>query len=443
MVRRIVFSAMVVLIWLSCSVQASVVDSNWVGGHWGFWENRHNWDPPIVPDNNETKNFRVAIDGGEMGAEILIQENHEVNRIDTCGEVELARHNWQYKPGIILLEPNGLTNRGFLEIEDELKVVGNILNASSARLNGWFDVEDGNLLNQAGARVDATDGYIDVHDGSIYNYGSIVCGLSSGPWAAERLHNFGEVEVYSGICSSDQTLTNENTGSVKGSGLVHSDELINNAGLIQSLGGALTLHSRVDFEGPYFPNRGLMNTGKLTNSPGTSLTVLVWLADVNNQGTIEVNADGSVVFDCDFRNEPNGAIRLLGGTLGAATIMQSAHASFSGFGTITGDIAIDVNGIIQLTGPTNIVGDVNVAPGAILEISDGQTLITGHTTCDGTIRLIGGTVVFQGGCDCDGCDITHDAGAERNHFDVNGDGIVNFLDYAYFADQWLWRASWY
>jgi hypothetical protein len=124
-------------------------------------------------------------------------------------------------------------------------------------------------------------------------------------------------------------------------------------------------------------------------------------------------------------------------------------ATFEGFGGITGDVVLvgsiegDAGGFIRLTGPTNIVGDVTIASGAELEISDGQTLIAGHTTCDGTIRLIGGTVVFQGGCDCDGCDITHDAGADRNHFDVNGDGIVNFLDYAYFADQWLWRASWY
>ena len=127
--------------------------------------------------------------------------------------------------------------------------------------------------------------------------------------------------------------------------------------------------------------------------------------EVNNNDTINVNSGGGVAFDCHLVNEANGVIKLLGGTLAAISITQTPDANFVGFGSITGDILIESGAKIELTGPTNIVGDVNIPAGATLEISDGQTLITGHTTCDGTIHLIGGTVVFQGGCDCEDCKV--------------------------------------
>jgi hypothetical protein len=167
------------------------------------------------------------------------------------------------------------------------------------------------------------------------------------------------------------------------------------------------------------------------------------LPDVNNQGTIEVNADGAVVFDCNnLNNKSTGIIKLLGGNLAAKTITQAADANFAGFGGITGNVVIEPNGLIKLTGPTNIVGSVTIQTGATLQISDGQTLITGQTTNNGTIRLIGGTVIFQGGYSGSG-NITHEAGTYRSHFDINSDGIEDFKDFATFADNWLWQATWY
>jgi len=164
---------------------------------------------------------------------------------------------------------------------------------------------------------------------------------------------------------------------------------------------------------------------------------------VINQGTVEANMHGGVTFEFNLFNQSNGIIKLLDGTLSAPTIRQCADANFTGFGGITGNVQIGPNAIIKLTGPTNIVGDVNIPAGATLEISDGQTLITGHTTCKGTIHLKGGTVIFQGGCDCTHCNITHEAGVDRNHFDINADGTVKLEDFAYFAESWLWQASWY
>lgn len=427
-----------------CNVTAEQISSEWVGGQWGFWENKYNWDPPIVPDNSEPNTFVVTIDASVTDADILIQEDHTIDRMDTYGEVELEKHNWQYRPDLKLIEQNGLTNHGELEINGELEVVGNVVNTDGAWLNGWFNVEDGNLVNQTNGWIDATDNNIDVDDGSIYNYGSIVITSRVDCWAGNEFHNFGEIENYGGICSSDQPFTNEMTGVIKGFGIIHSDQVIDNEGSIQSIGGDLLLHSRVDFEGPYLENRGLTNTGTLTNSPGTSLAVMVWLANVDNQGTIEVNSDGSVVFDCnDLSNEPNAVINLYGGTLAAGTIIQKAGASLEGFGGITGDVQIEPDGLIELTGPTNVFGDVEIGDGATLEVSDGTTIITGHTTCNnGTIHMIGGRIICQGGLTNNNCEIVWEPGIDSNAADYNLDGRVNLEDYAQFARTWLWEASW-
>jgi hypothetical protein len=449
MFRKPLFLAALLLILLPCKAQGVVIDSNWVGGEWGFWEQATNWEPAIVPDNNETNQFMVTINGGDTGTTVLVQYDHDVNRIDTYGEVDLERHNWQYKPDLRVLEPDGLTNHGFLEIDGELEIRGDVLNTLNAWLNGWFDVEDGNLVNQTNGRIDATDGYIDVDGGSIWNYGTIICGIASGPWAGEEFHNFGEVEIYSGLCSSDRAFVNETGGVINGFGIVHSDQLINNKGVIKSLGGSLTLHSRVDFEGPYLGNAGITNTGVLTNAPGTSLTVMAWVPDVNNQGTIEVNADGSVVFDCNnLNNQPSGTIKLQGGSLAADEIFQSSGAEFSGFGTINGTLTIEPNSpsepnsIVQLTGSTSIIGDVDILAGATLQISDGTTLITGHCTCNsGTIRMKGGWLIPQGGFTNSGCNIIWEPGLYNNVADFNLDGLVNLKDFADFADTWLWQSD--
>ncbi|GAH31569.1 unnamed protein product, partial [marine sediment metagenome] len=105
-------------------------------------------------------------------------------------------------------------------------------------------------------------------------------------------------------------------------------------------------------------------------------------------------------------------------------------------------LVLESTASIEITGPTNIVGDVTVEAGATLEIRDGQTLITGQTVNNGTIKLIGGTVIFQGGYSGGGT-MPVTAGTDRNHFDVNSDGIEDFKDFASFAESWLWQASWY
>jgi len=76
-----------------------------------------------------------------------------------------------------------------------------------------------------------------------------------------------------------------------------------------------------------------------------------------------------------------------------------------------------------------------------LEISDGTTLITGHTTCNGTIHIKGGRIIPQGGLS-GACNIVWEPGTYANVADFNLDGTDNFKDFADFADTWLWRSAW-
>jgi len=451
MCKKTLLLTVVLSIVLACNSQGEVIHSTWVGGRWGLWEQASNWDPAAVPDNDDAMSFSVTVDANEDKCEIQMSEDHTVNRLDVKGRVRFTTPLVWPEPVLTLLDSNdGLSNHGFLALGPlVINLVGDVRNAPGAYLKGFLDTIEGNLLNEAAGRIDLYDHYLDVSDGNVYNHGILLCTPTGGVWAEHEFLNSGMIENYGGLCSSDGPFTNENTGVVRGQGMIHSDQHIINNGLIQSLGGDLTLHSRVDFEGPYYPNWGMVNIGTLVNSPGTTLTVMVWVPDVNNQGIIQVNADGSVVFDCNnLNNEPNGIIKLLGGTLAVTTITQKAGATLEGFGGIAGDITVEPNSpsepnsIVRLTGPTNIVGDVSISEGATLEVSDGTTLITGHTTCNGTIHLKGGRIIPQGGLSGE-CNIIWEPGLYTNIADFNLDGKVALADFAYFADTWLWQTAWH
>jgi hypothetical protein len=254
---------------------------------------------------------------------------------------------------------------------------------------------------------------------------------TDGDWEIDdNLHNSGEIKLNGVVFTVEDALYNESDGVITGYGKVEAPPFCNKGSLYAS-GGPLAI---VIDEGT------LLNTGVLSNMPVASLNIIT-MGDVNNTGIIQVNAGGGVAFDCNLVNEPNGIIKLLGGTLAATSITQSADANFTGFGSITGDVIIDHDGIIKLTGPTNIVGSVTINAGATLEIRDGQTLITGHTTCDGTIYMKGGYVIPQGGLSGD-CNIIWEPGLYTNVADFNLDGQVNLKDFAYLANTWLWQSAW-
>ncbi len=440
MFRKVLVLTALILGLLALEVQAAVINSTWDGGGDGrSWEDLYNWDPDIVPDNTITDTFVVTIDSNRIGIdeiEVGLQQPRTIDQLDCYGEVELQ--DWSpYWNELIFEEPNGLTNHGGLGIEgrNEFEINGNITNTNGAELYLLNLEINGNLYNHIEAIIEV-EHEVFVIDANLENSGTIVSFPASQLWLDKTLHNTGQINLYGGLCGGDKTFDNDSIGLVKGFGEIYSDELFHNKGIIYAFGGALVA---IITEGPF------LNNGVLGNKPNASLHIKPNLfelpPDVNNQGTIEVNAGGGVTFDCNLNNEPNAVIKLLGGTLAATTITQSDDATFKGQGNITtNNLVIESDGSIQLTGPTKIFGNVQIDPNATLEISDGTTLITGQTVCNGTIHIKGGYLIPQGGLSGD-CNIIWEPGTYTNPADFNLDGKVNFGDFAYFAETWLWQTE--
>jgi len=430
MVRKVLILTAVILFFAACKVQAAVIYSNWVGGSEEdtSWERSSNWDPAIVPDNNATNTFAVTIDAGGGYVRVGLTQWHTIDQLDCYGEVELQNYTSGWIK-LTLVDANGLTNHGCLVIE-RLGINGDVTNTAGAMLElEDMDIE-GNLYNQASATI-YVENENDV-EGDLQNQGTLIIPHASDLLVDRNIRNAGLIQLFDGECGADEILDNNSTGVIRGFGILYVEQLLRNKGGIYAYGGSLAIAC----------NGPLTNTGVLGNHPLSSLHIKPTV-DVNNNGTIQVNA-GGVAFDCNLSNEPNATISLLGGTLAATSITQAADANFIGFGGITGDILIDPNGIIKLIGSTNVVGNMEIGTDATLEISDGTTLIIGHTTCNnGTIHMIGGRIICRGGLTNNNCNIIWEPGTYINVADFNLDGTVNFKDFAYFADTWLWQASWY
>ncbi len=383
MLRKALMLAVVVLALCTYEVQADVIHSTWVGGEEGEWGQASNWNPRIVPDNSDWRTFAVTIHADANGVMICLAQQYIIDQLDCYGEVELF--GWSGWHLLTLTDVNGVTNYGGLMI-DMIDIIGNMTNTNGAALN-LVDLDiDGDLYNTAGG---TTTIELEVWvDGSVENAGSMII-IPAGTLFVEELgntfHNTGQFQLFSASCTVEGPFHNDSNGVMTGFGVVYTKQLLENKGKIYAYGGSLAIACE----------SYLTNTGIFGNTPLSSLHIKS-PADVNNFGTIEVNAGGGVAFDCNLVNKPNGIIKLLGGTLSATSITQTADANFVGFGGITGDVVIIPNGIIKLAGPTNIVGDVTVEHNAVLEISNGQTLIVGHTTNNGVIHVVNGDVVFQG-----------------------------------------------
>jgi hypothetical protein len=415
--KQLALIAIVCTFW-ACNLQAEQIHSTWVGGEKGVWEAPDNWSPWGEP--NEADSVCVS------SATVYVSENHEIGSLTIEGKVELEKGEW-WHPTLTIL--NGLTNHGDLAIRIDIR--SNVTNIAGAKLELGEHINIfGNLYNEVGGiiTVDLTD--IDVEEGGeVYNDGLIRSYTVGGIGETPYFHNNGEIQLFIGGGCNGAIFDNNSTAVIRGSGGVTGQQL-HNKGIICASMGPLLLY----FEG------SLMNTGTLKNDVGATLHIPK-ASDVSNQGTIEANANGSIVLDCNLINEPNATIKLLGGTLAATSITQLADATLQGFGGITGNVVIDPDGIIKLTGPTNIVGDVEIKNDATLQISDGLTLITGQTTCNGTIHIKGGYVIPQGGLSGN-CNVIWEPGIYTNVADFNLDGQVSLKDFAYFADTWLWQTAW-
>jgi len=428
--KVLVLAAMTTVFSFCCGAEASHISVSWDGGGNGHsWADKDNWDPNIVPRNSALNKFDVSINNSH----VVLDDYYDVNvsSLSIDGDVDL----WSRFVQVFFIENSslsvGINDR--IELND-LHVVPNGAVSNYGRIDFQHrSMIKEDIVNYGQINISAiSEAGI---EGELTNHGTVEISPSSHFNANEGIQNHAQFGIHGGLGVTDGAMNNNPTGTLQGFGVFYAEQQIVNAGQIVAWGGSLTIATR-----GAFTNTGLIQSTELSPlviSPYMSST------DFHNSGTIDVRTGGGVAFNCNLVNDTSGIIELLDGTFAATTITQSQNGIFQGFGSIAGDVVIEPGGIIELTGPTNIVGDVNIPENATLEISDGQTLITGHTICDGAIHLIGGTVIFQGGCDCEGCNIINEAGIDRNHFDVNADGIEDFMDFVEFADEWLWQASWY
>ncbi len=436
MSRNVLMLTVTLSILFVSELQATHYNSSWVGGSWGQWETASNWNPAIVPENGaDTFSVTIDADGGKVKVEL--QNSHTINTL-ACRGNEVVFEGVGLTPvTLTLADPcyAPLTDGGEFGIIgwglEIFEINGNVMNSSGGLMDFWGGRIEGDLLNPIGGTIE-TNGKVGI-EGNCENAGLIIVAPYHEFEVDQLLNNTGKIRILGGGCSGREILDNNTSGEITGFGLLYGGECLTNNGTIRATGGSITAAT----------GNQLSNHGLISNAAMASLNVMhiALTADVNNNGTIEVNAGGGVAFDCNLVNEPNGVINLLGGTLAATTITQSADANFAGFGGITGDVVIDPNGIIVLTGPTNIVGDVSIQANATLEISDGITLVTGHTTNNGTIHMKGGRLIPQGGITNNGT-IIWEPGLYNNIADFNLDGAVNLEDFADFADTWLWQTAW-
>lgn len=427
MFKKTLLLAAILSIALASNSQGEATHSTWVGGERGQWSDASKWDPPVIPLNSwpqPSDHYVVAINKPPFSVDevTVYTATNIIDRLDCYGKVILDScwtDSWatlifpESKPLYPPAYPpdvNCLANHGDLSIM-KINIKGRLCNLPDATITieGKKHVE-GTVENSGSINV-SPGGELNVEENGF--------------------HNSGRLQLYNSFCVAQGLFENDSNGIVTGTnGILHSGTSITNNGEIWARAGSLTISTG----GP------LSNRGLLANKPLASLSIEP-SADLNNEGRIEINTGGGVTFDCNLVNDPDGIIRLLGGTLAATTITQSADANLVGFGGITADVIVDPNGVIKLTGSTNIIGDVNINPNATLQISDGLTLVTGQCTCtEGTIHMIGGRIIPQGGFANNNCKVIWEPGLYTTIADFNLDGKVNLEDFAYFADTWLWES---
>lgn len=359
-----------ILSFSASMLRGNVIHSSWTGSDLDLWSIPNNWDRPEIPNNDLTDSFFVTVSAGER-TRIVFTENITISQLDCYGNIDLEVGEYQLQ----IVDINDRSKKGPLNNYGTLQISG-------------VGVEHeiyANIINTSKAEVFVSN-EVNFH-GQFENDGVVLITPSSHLFCDGSFISSGHVEIYDAMLQcQDNGLENIENGTITGSGMIHTSLSIRNHGKIQARGGTLILHSLTS----------LINNGVLENTPLSSLHIQT-AEDVNNFGTIGVNAGGGVAFDCNLVNEPNAVITLLNGTLAAKTITQKAGAILKAFGGITGDIIIEPNALVELVGPTNIVGNMTIGEGATLDISNGTVLVTGDVTCDnGTIRTTNGTITMLG-----------------------------------------------
>ena len=395
MQTRIRVAAVLFLVLMNLRAYGDLTTSTWTGGTSGPWGDPNNWSPATVPNNDGEDSFVVNINGIDPAVSIAIVDQQSVHSVNCNGPVNLVGENRQAT--LSLTGSSGLTNRGSLSL-DQMAIAGQIKNAADATLTlGAHGVDlTGGISNTADGLIRAV-GTLDIHGGTIANDGEIIFGdlsrfgaVSDG--GVTSVTNAGILRFRGGSCAGFDHIGNQARAVIVGTGVVHAQQSIENAGIIYAFLG----HLVVDSYGT------LVNRGTLLNLPGSTMSLYTEDHDCVNRGTIMARLGGAITFvsrdtERALMNEGGGTILLKGGTISAPRLVHTAGASFSGFGGIDASLVIEEYAVVTLTGPTNIVGDVEMQNGARLSITTGDTLITDHVRCNGTIRLTGGTLTLQGG----------------------------------------------
>ena len=148
MFRKVSVLPAILLLFWACGAQAAVIDSNWIGGEWGFWEENANWSSANYPHNG-VDSYNVIIDGDVNDAMVKLQNFHTIDSLRTYGRVELDQ--WQSE-WIELTVLNGVTNFGTVTIRCQIR--GDINNTPGATLD--FDRHMnifGQLYNPVGGSI--------------------------------------------------------------------------------------------------------------------------------------------------------------------------------------------------------------------------------------------------------------------------------------------------
>ncbi len=228
--------------------------------------------------------------------------------------------------------PNRNTGNWDLATGWQLQLAGaSLTNQGSIQLNSAIVSGTGSLVNAAGGTV--------LGRGSITanfsNAGALVVDVGT-TLVSKAFDNSGQIQLSSNAATLAGGLVN-NSGQIEGRGRVASD--VNNTGVLQALGGTLT------FAG------ALAHTGSGVIAAGSGAKVLVLAGLARNEARIQL--DGG-----SFDN--NGL-----------TLLNAAHGSISGFGTLrSGGLVTD--GQIQLAAGTSAVH------GGVLARAGSQTLLSGQ-----------------------------------------------------------------
>jgi len=347
----------------------------------GAWEQTAHWSPyyNMVPENG-TYQWYVQFNLLPQSYYVEVSDSHTVTSITANTFVGYLVELTNWTGDRVWLQFTTFTNSGNLHVNN-IDLYGPVSNYGDWTVRGGMVNYNGNVTNYAGAFWNVK-GNLEVK-GTFTNQGHARAYGGATLWADAFINN-DRVSLLGGSVGSDAEFANHADAEVVGAGSFYAPSGIDNQGAIRAETGTLAV---------YCGEGTLTNTGHLENLPNTALAIEA--DEVDHQGTLAVGSGGGVTFvSCDLDNKPGAEVALLGGTLAAPHLTHRSGAGFTGFGNVTADLTNQ--GLIDLYGPSQIVGDVQNDAEAQLAIRNADLLIAGDTVNHGTIRAVNGKVYFEG-----------------------------------------------